>query len=138
MKIHKFEDLKIWQVAMRAIKVGYDLSTNAKFKNDFTLQGQFRKSLISISSNVVEGFEKNNNNEFIRFLKIAKGSNGEALNQLHIAHIVEYISRIEFDHAATIFTNLASQIGAFITYLERARASGEFIQKKKPVNSLTR
>lgn len=68
-----------------------------KFNKDFKLRDQVRGAIISVSSNIVEGFEKNNNNEFIRFFKIAKGSVGEVRNQLFIALAVGYISQAQFD-----------------------------------------
>ena len=85
MKILKFEDLSIWKLSLRLTKEVYDLTAKKEFFADFGLKNQLRRAVVSISSNVVEGFEKNNNNEFIRYLKIAKGSVGEVRNQLYIA-----------------------------------------------------
>ncbi len=93
MKINKFEDLNIWKLSLKIIKDIYDLTAKKEFSKDFELRSQTRKSIISVSSNIVEGFEKNNNNEFIRFLKIAKGSLGETRNQLYIALAVGYITK---------------------------------------------
>ena len=111
MKITKFEDLKIWQIALRITR------------------DQIRRAIISVSSNIVEGFEKNNNNEFIRFLKIAKGSIGEVRNQLYIALAVNYINQEEFEKLNNELIELANQVGKFISYLETNR---------KLVNSSTR
>lgn len=91
MKITKFEDLQIWQDAIEITKTVYLVTAQEKFNSDYPLRDQLRRAVISISSNIVEGFEKNNNNEFIRFLKIAKGSTGEARSQIYIAHMVGYI-----------------------------------------------
>ena len=97
MKIKRFEELNIWKLSLEITKKIYDLSANKKFSIDFNLRDQIRRSIISVSSNIIEGFEKNNNNEFIRFLKIAKGSLGETRNQLYIALAVSYITKEEFD-----------------------------------------
>lgn len=70
----------------------YNMAAKKDFSRDFALRDQIRRAIISVSSNIVEGFEKNNNNEFIRYLKIAKGSAGEARNQLYIALAVKYIT----------------------------------------------
>jgi four helix bundle protein len=121
MKIKKFEDLKIWKLALETTKEIYDLTMKEKFLKDFKLKDQIRRAIISVSSNIVEGFEKNNNNEFIRFLKISKGSVGEARNQLYIALAVGYINQKEFDGVNEKLENLASQIGKFISYLENLK-----------------
>jgi four helix bundle protein len=83
MRITRFEDLKIWQIALKITKEIYEITNKKEFSKDFSLRDQIRRAIISDSSNIVEGFEKNNNNEFIRFLKIAKGSIGEVRNQLY-------------------------------------------------------
>ena len=71
MKITKFENLKIWKLALRITKEIYDLTSKKEFSKDFKLREQIRRAIISVSSNIVEGFE-NNSNEFIRFLKKGK------------------------------------------------------------------
>jgi four helix bundle protein len=121
MKIKTFEELKIWKLALEITKEIYDLTNKKKFSKDFKLRDQIRSAIISVSSNIVEGFEKNNNNEFIRFLKIAKGSTGEARNQLYIALIVGYINQKEFNKVNKELENLANQIGKLISYLEKFR-----------------
>ena len=73
--------------------------------------------------------KKNNNNEFIRFLKIAKGSAGETRNQLRIALAVSYVSQEEFEKANKELEELANQIGAFIVYLEKKRKNKEFLTR---------
>jgi four helix bundle protein len=125
MKIKKFEDLPIWKLALKITKEIYELTNKKEFSKDFSLRDQIRRAIISVSSNIVEGFEKNNNNEFIRFLKIAKGSVGEVRNQLYIALAVNYINEQEFDKINKELEDLANQIGGFIVYLEEKRKSKE-------------
>jgi len=129
MKITKFEDLQIWQLSLKITKDVYDLTAKPLFMKDFVLKDQLRRAIVSISSNIVEGFEKNNNNEFIRFLKIAKGSLGEVRSQLYIALAVQYISQDEFDAANLQLLDLANQVGAFIIYLQTKRKNGEFVTR---------
>ncbi|MBI4160110.1 four helix bundle protein [Candidatus Wolfebacteria bacterium] len=132
MKITRFEDLTIWKDSLVITRKVYDLTSKPKFNRDFALRDQVRRAIISISSNIVEGFEKNNNNEFIRFLGIAKGSAGEARNQLYIALTIEYISGEEFDKIGGDLEKLSAQIGAFISYLEKSRKEGKFIRGRIP------
>jgi len=127
MRITKFEELKIWKLALKITKEVYDLTSKKEFSKDFKLRDQIRGAIISVSSNIVEGFEKNNN-EFIRFLKIAKGSAGETRNQLYIALVVNYISQEEFNKTNKGLEDLANQIGKLISYLKK-------YQKKQLANS---
>jgi len=126
MKIRRFEDLEIWKLSLKITKDIYDLTAKKEFSRDFSLIDQVKRAIISVSSNIVEGFEKNNNNEFIRFLKIAKGSVGEVRNQLYIALAIDYISQQEFDEINKDLEDLANQIGGFIVYLEKKKKDKEF------------
>lgn len=129
MKITKFEDLNIWKTSMSLTKDLYKITSTIHFTKDRGLQDQIRRATVSISSNIVEGFEKNNNNEFIRFLKISKGSIGEVRNQLHIALIINYITQEQFDQLNTKLEELAKQVGGFIVYLQKKRENKEFLKK---------
>ena len=129
MKITRFEDLEIWKLSLRITKIVYDLTSKGKFSKDFGLRDQIRRAIISVSSNIVEGFEKNNNNEFIRFLKIAKGSAGEVRNQLCIALAVGYITKSEFKSLNKKMIDLANQMGSFVNYLIVKRKNKEFLTR---------
>ena len=129
MKIRKFEDLKIWKLSLKITKKIYDLTFKSKFSRDFGLRDQIRRAIISVSSNIVEGFEKNNNNEFIRYLKIAKGSAGEVRNQLYIALMVNYITKTEFEELNRQLIDLSKQTGSFINYLVAKRKNKEFLTR---------
>lgn len=129
MKINRFEDLEIWKLSLKITKDIYVFTAKDKFSKDFGLRDQVRRAIVSVSSNVVEGFEKNNNNEFIRFLKIAKGSVGETRNQFYIALSVGYITKEEFEKINEELEGLARQIGGFISYLQNKRSEGHFCKK---------
>lgn len=129
MKITKFEELKIWQLSLKITKIIYDLTSKEKFARDFGLRDQIRRAIISVSSNIVEGFEKNNNNEFVRYLRISKGSVGEARNQLYIAVAVGYITKLEFETINEKLIDLSKQIGSFINYLISKKRNKEFLTR---------
>lgn len=131
MKIQKFEDLNIWKDSLELTKEIYGLTSIGKFAKDYGLKDQIQRAMVSVSSNIVEGFEKNNNNEFIRYLRIAKGSAGEVRNQLHIALSVGYVTPVDFERIMKGLEGLSGQIGAFIVYLEGKRKKGEFLPSKK-------
>ncbi len=58
MKIQKFEDLNIWKDSLKITKDIYDLTSKKEFSRDFGLRDQIRRAIVSVSSNIVEGFEK--------------------------------------------------------------------------------
>lgn len=130
MKIIRFEDLQIWKLSLKLTREIYDVTSKKDFSKDFGLRDQIRRAIVSVSSNIVEGFEKNNNNEFIRFLGMAKGSVGEVRNQLYIALTIKYVIQSEFDNLHADLDQLSKQIGGFIKYLQDKRKDGQFIKKK--------
>jgi four helix bundle protein len=129
MKINRFEDLPAWQESIVLTKDIYFTTSKGLFSRDFSLKDQIRRAVVSISSNIVEGFEKSNNNEFIRYLRIAKGSTGEVRNQLYVACNLGYLTEEEFKEINEKFISLAKQIGSFISYLEKQKKSGNFLNK---------
>ena len=67
-KITSFEDLIIWQKAQDLAEKIYLLADSNEFiKKDFALKDQLKSAALSISDNIAEGFEYNNNADFNRF-----------------------------------------------------------------------
>ncbi len=69
-------------------------------------------------SNIAEGFERGSNKEFIHFLIVARGSNGEVRSQLYIARDQEYLDETEFNTMRTSVALLSRRLATFIRYLE--------------------
>ncbi len=84
MSWKSFEELKSWQLSRTFALKMYYATMQPTFK-DLDLQRQLRRAVVSISSNIAEGFERNTDKEFIHNLYIAKGSAGEVRSQLYIA-----------------------------------------------------
>lgn len=87
------------------------------FRRDFGLRDQIRRSVVSVSSNIVEGFEQNNTKEFIRFLKIAKASLAEARSQLMLAKKVGYLEKSLEQNISQEMKNISRYIGGLMQHL---------------------
>lgn len=120
----KFEDLKIWQEARQLSKNVYQLTSTEPFSKDYRFCGQIRAAVGSIMDNIAEGFEKENNKEFVQFLFIAKGSCGEVRSQLHRAKDVDFISDEDYEKHIEQALSLSSSISNFIKYLKNSDISG--------------
>lgn len=120
----RFEDLPIWQEARILAKDIYRLTSTEPFSKDYRFCGQIRAAVGSIMDNIAEGFEKENNKEFIQFLYIAKGSCGEVRSQLHRSRDVEFISDEEYKEYIDRSINLNTSIYNFIKYLKNSDISG--------------
>lgn len=117
--IRRFEDLNVWQSARELVKIIYNFTNQGAFQKDFALRDQIRRAIISVMSNISEGFGAGSDAEFIRFLGYSRRSLYETQSQLYIALDLEYISKKDFDnvHEKTISTE--KQINAFIGYLAK-------------------
>ena len=68
-KFTKFEDIQAWQHARELSKNIYKITNLDKFRNDYALIRQIRRSSGSIMDNIAEGFGRGGNKEFIHFSK---------------------------------------------------------------------
>ena len=76
-KTQTFEDLIIWKSSKDLTISIYKLFQLSK---DFGIKDQIQRASLSIMNNIAEGYERETDKEFIRFLYIAKGSCGEVLS----------------------------------------------------------
>ena len=78
MTYERFDDLPVWQGAMRLARGVYDLTENPRFKISFSLRDQIQRSSMSVSDSIAEGFERGGTtSELLAFIYIARGSAGE-------------------------------------------------------------
>ena len=116
-KFNSFEEIKAWIKAGELNSEIYVISNKGLFKTDYDLKSQIRRSCISISSNIAEGFERETTKEFIRFLFVAKGSAGEFRSQLYLAKDLNYIENDDFERLNVKVNEISKMISGLIKYL---------------------
>ncbi len=88
-----FEKLEVWK---RSCRLSVDIYKQFFDCRDFGFRDQVTRSALSIPSNIAEGYERNSRKEYLRFLKIAKGSSGELRTQLYIGFEVGFLPKEVF------------------------------------------
>jgi len=106
------ENLQVWK---RSCRLSADLYGTMRNSKNFGFKDQITRSALSVPSNIAEGYERDSNREFCRFLKIAKGSCGELRTQLYIGIEAEFIDR----ELAGKFIREATEISRMIQGLIR-------------------
>ncbi len=103
-KIEEFTDLIVWQEGHRLVLLIYKVTNNFPKEETYSLTDQLRRAVVSITSNIAEGFGRQTYKEKAQFYYLAKGSLTEVKNQIIIARDLEYIS-------SSTYIGLANQIG---------------------------
>ena len=118
MKIRKFEEIEIWQLARKLTKRFYKLTNIGEIKRDFGLRDQIRRATISIMSNIAEGFESQTQALFISYLGRSKASAGEVRSQLYVLLDLGYINQEEFTFMLENVKQISRSFYKFIMYLK--------------------
>lgn len=125
MKVNRFEDLQIWQLARELCKYVFDITSNDIFKNDYKLKNQIRGSSGSVMDNIAEGFDRGGKKEFIQFLYISKGSCSETRSQSYRCFDSKYITVKQHDELLQRTDTLSKKTYSLIKYLKSSDMKGE-------------
>lgn len=91
-KIRNFTDLNAWKEGHKLVLMVYKATDKFPKKETFSLTDQMRRSAVSVTSNVAEGFSRRGRKEKIQFYSMAQGSLTELQNQILVARDVGYLS----------------------------------------------
>lgn len=84
-EIRSFRDLRVWQAPIEISLAAYGLTKNFPADERFGLTSQLRRAAVSIPSNIAEGYGRGTRSDYLRFLRVARGSLYEIGTQLLIA-----------------------------------------------------
>ena len=91
-----FEKLNVWIDSKELVKLIYAVTGNFPSEEKFGLTNQLRRASISIASNIAEGTSRNTNKDKAHFTTMAFSSLMEVLNQLIIAHELDFIKKDDY------------------------------------------
>lgn len=131
--VERFEDLRVWQEARGVMSAVYQLTAQFPPEERYGLASQIRRAAVSTLSNIAEGFERGTTKEFINFLYIAKGSNGEVRSQAYAALDLGYIRQDECDKFVQHCQRLSRRLHNFIEYLKHTPFEGAKLREPSPV-----
>ncbi|NBU10384.1 MAG: four helix bundle protein [Verrucomicrobia bacterium] len=118
MAYQSFENLEVWKLSCRLAVVVCKTVGESKH---FALRDQMMRAVISIPSNIAEGYERDSDPDFIRFLRIAKGSAAELRPQCYIAIELALFPKEQLQ----FFIQECREVSAMLQGLIRARSKSE-------------
>ena len=80
-----FREFDVWKLAMDLTDRVYDIVKTFPAEERYALGDQLRRAVVSIPSNIAEGFGRDSHKDFAHFLSQARGSLYEVDTQLEIA-----------------------------------------------------
>ncbi|MEN8124223.1 MAG: four helix bundle protein [Bacteroidota bacterium] len=116
--INSYKELKIWQKGIELVEVIYKITVSFAQAEQYGLTSQIRRSSISVPSNIAEGWGRGYNNNFLQFIKIARGSLYELETQLIIAYKIQLIKKEDFEIIQNLILIESKMINSFITTLK--------------------
>ena len=87
-----FQELPVWQLAMQIAVEVFSLTEQLPRKEDYGLTSQIRRSSLSISDNIAEGFGRHHSPDKTKFYIYSRGSAHETKNQLIYGNKVGYFA----------------------------------------------
>ena len=87
-------------------------------RDAFELAAQIRRSALSVPSNIAEGFGRGSSKDYVRFLKIARGSLFELDTQVSMAKELGYLTSRAYSSLMADWTEASKVLAGLIRRLE--------------------
>ena len=117
--VKSYRDLVAWQRARELVKETYLLTAEFPVGERFGLVGQMDRAAVSIPSNIAEGYGRATTQEYLHFLRIARGSAYELETQLVLAEDLGLCGREASSKVAGTLHEVIRLLQGLIAALER-------------------
>lgn len=107
-----FENLEVWQKSMSLAKVVYELTVDFPKSELYGLSSQLQRAVVSISSNIAEGYVRFSAREQSRFYEVAYGSLMETLSQLILAEKLDYVNKEQLEEIRLEIGSISRMLNA--------------------------
>ncbi len=131
--LKSFKDLIVWQKAANLATLAYGITERFPHSELYGLTNQMRRSVISISSNIAEGFKRIHKKEKLQFYNIAYGSAAELESQTEISLKLKFINLEEYHILISPIIETSKMIDSLIRSVNNKFP--KFPKLPKPPNS---
>jgi len=109
----RWQRLEVWQLADQMAYRVYIATRNFPKEELYGLTSQLRRAVLSVPTNIVEGYSRKGQKELAQFLNISVGSMAEAKYLLHFAHRMEFLSNENYDELKNGYDKLGKKLWKF-------------------------
>ena len=121
---YSFEDLEVYKAAREFRKKIFSLIKKLPAHEKYNLESQMRRASTSVTNNIAEGHGRYHYQENIQFLRIARGSLEEILDDLNICLDEQYFPETEIRPLKLEGFELLRMLNGYIAYLRNRKESG--------------
>jgi four helix bundle protein len=112
-----FEEFEVYKKGILLAKIIFELLNSKSFEKEYGFKDQIKRAVVSITNNIAEGSEYNNNKQLIRYLKISKGSCAEVRSMLILSKELNLCSQTEIQEGYNLSIEISQNLSNFIKYL---------------------
>lgn len=114
--IKSYKELLVWQKSIELVKEIYLQTELFPADEKFGLTSQIRRFVISIPSNIAEGWGRMSRKNYIQFLRISRGSLFELETQIIISKELKYCT--DSENIDSLITEISKMLNSLIKKLE--------------------
>lgn len=119
-QIRTFKDLKVWQKSHYLALEIYRATKGFPRHEKFGIVSQLRRAVVSVATNIVEGYKRRSRKDFLHFLNIADTSLEETKYLIILSGDLSYIDEGE----TVVLISHCEEIGKMLNGLQRSLQNG--------------
>lgn len=112
-----YYELKVWQKGIELVTEIYKLTKLFPKEELYGLTIQMRRAVVSIPSNIAEGYTRKHRQEYLQFLRIAFASGAELETQLIISKKLNLVSPKESQTPDELLGQVMKMLNSLINAL---------------------
>ena len=112
-----YQDLLVWQRSMDLVERVYRLTASFPRSEQWELTSQMRRAVISVPSNIAEGYGRQATGEYRHHLSIGRGSLLELETQVLLSKRLKYLQPSDADSVITEIEQISKMLATLISKL---------------------
>ncbi|MBT0606946.1 four helix bundle protein [Aequorivita echinoideorum] len=113
--VKSYKELIVWQKAIKLVKEIYLLTNSFPEDEKYGLVSQMRRSVVSVPSNIAEGWGRMSKKSYILFLRTARGSLFELETQIIISAELNFFTNTK--NIESLIIEISKMLNALIKSL---------------------
>lgn len=119
--LNSYKELVVWQKSFELSKKIYLITNKFPKSEIYGLTSQMRRCVVSIPSNIAEGYTRAHRQEYIQFLRTAFASGAELETQLLLAKELRFINLVDFNNLNDLLTEIMKMLNKLISTLSHPK-----------------